>query len=442
MGFVSVEFLALGGFVLLAFGIFWLWGRKDSQVQMQHALVVERTEELSEDAIPGSIHPKINTDVCIGSGACVRACPENHVIGLVGGKATLIGPLACIGHGACAKACPVGAIQLVFGTEKRGLELPMMDANFQTEMPGLYVIGELGGMGLIRNAVNQGAQAAQHAVASGRKAGGAVRDAIVVGAGPAGISAALGLMQGGLNVQLIDQDRFGGTILNYPRNKVTMTGSLHFPVYGKVSKRTMSKEQLLELWNDIQKKTHLSALTQTRIDSISRDARTGIFTLSSTKGIFQAANVLLAVGRRGSPNRLGVPGEDLPKVHYRLLEPEVFRGKHVLVVGGGNSAVENALSLMDNGHCASVAISYRRQVFARCRADNRKRIDDAIATGRIHAVLPSEVVEIKQDRVVLMVNGERKSFKNDDVIIQIGGTEPRELLKQCGIRMVTKYGEA
>ena len=108
---------------------------------------------------PPSLHPRIDTSMCIGCGSCVAACPEGDVLGLIGGKAELIAPAECIGHGACRASCPVGAIELVFGTEKRGIDLPHVGPDFQTNVPGLYIAGELGGMGLIRNAIEQGRQA-------------------------------------------------------------------------------------------------------------------------------------------------------------------------------------------------------------------------------------------------------------------------------------------
>lgn len=172
-----------------------------------------------------------------------------------------------------------------------------------------------------------------------------------------------------------------------------------------------------------------------------RDAD-GFYTVRYDSGAVRAANVLLALGRRGSPNRLNVPGEDLPKVNYRLLEPEEFAGKHVLVVGGGDSAVENAVILSDFGGCASVAISYRRPSFGRCRSENRSRIEQAIHEGRVTPLMSSEVTEIQKDIVFLKISGQVKPYRNDAIIVQIGGTSPRELLSSFGIELVMKFGEA
>lgn len=395
------------------------------------------------EVVPVSLHPKIDPDVCIGSGACVRACPEKNILALVDGRAELVNPLGCVGHGACATSCPVEAIKLVFGTEKSGVELPRLDQDFQTNQPGVYIVGELGGMGLIRNAVRQGAQAAAHAIESGRRGSHDAYDAIVVGAGPAGISATLGLVEGGMRVLLIDREAYGGTIMHYPRAKVVMTGALEIPLYGTVRARRMSKEQLMELWGDIRRKVEFPLSTGELVDGIFLD-RDGMWIVRSDKYQRRAANVILALGRRGSPRKLEVPGEECPKVHYRLLEPEVFAGQHVLVVGGGNSAVESAVMLSNTGKCASVAISYRRTQFARCRGDNKRQIDDAIRAGRIAALLPTEIVSIEDRSVTLRDanGGGDRSIQNDAVIVQIGGTSPAELLKSFGIELVTKYGEA
>ena len=395
------------------------------------------------DVFPTSLHPVIDLDRCMGSGACVAACPEKKILGVVDGRAVLLNPLACVGHGACLDACPVEAIRLVFGSTERGVELPRVSPEFETSQPGVYVIGELGGMGLIRNAIAQGTQAAAHVVARGRR-GGTDLDAVVVGAGPAGIAATLELMRAGYPVELLERESFGGTIAHYPRKKLVMTGALDLPLYGKVSLRTMTKEQLGELFEDVRKKTGLEARTGELVTTLSAatlaSGESG-WEVHATSGVRRTRNVLLALGRRGAPQKLGVPGEELAKVFYRLLEPEVFAGNDVLVVGGGNSAVECALALSELGGCRSVAISYRRDAFARCRAENRRKIDEAIAQGKVRALLPSTVRSISEREVVLEEKGAEVRIPNDAVIVQIGGTSPTELLASFGVAMVTKYGE-
>jgi thioredoxin reductase (NADPH) len=436
-----MAWMALGLFaaVALALNLFW---RQREQGRTEAGRQELESLQVMGDIVPASIHPVIDPIRCIGSGACVYACPEKSVLTVVNGRGVLTNPLGCIGHGACASACPVHAIDLVFGTAKRGLELPQIDPDFQTNQPGVYIVGELGGMGLIRNAVSQGRQAADHIVAGERKATGESLDALVVGAGPAGTSATLRLMEAGLRVLLLEREAFGGTITHYPRAKVVMTGVLEFPVYGRVSKRKMSKEQLVELWEDIREKTGLQIAVGELVEKIER-GDDGDWLVSSTGGVFKTANVLLALGRRGSPRKLEVPGEEQSKVVYRVIEPEVFQDQHVLVVGGGNAAVESAFALIDGGKCASVTISYRKNGFARCRQPNRQRIEAEVEAGRLTALMGTQVEEIFEDRVTLRdASGEQLTVQNDAVVVQVGGPAPTALLQDVGIEIVTKYGEA
>jgi thioredoxin reductase/NAD-dependent dihydropyrimidine dehydrogenase PreA subunit len=439
--------VVLGGVVGTAAFFYWLWERAEHAREQVVVRVAEDTAAMG-DVVPPSLNPQVNLDACMGSGACVSACPEKVVIGLVGGHAKLVNPLGCVGHGECEAACPVSAITLVYGTKTRGVELPRINRYFETNRKGVYVIGELGGMGLIRNAINQGRQAAQHVIAGNgepdaplRRGQGDALDAIVVGAGPAGISATLALMEAGLAVQLLEAERFGGTIMHYPRAKVVMTGTLEIPLYGSVKRSTMTKEQLVELWEQIRERAQPPVRTGELVEKLSQ-AADGMWSVQSSQGTYRAANVLLALGVRGSPMKLGVPGEELPKVAYRLLEPREFAGKHVLVVGGGNSAVETALSLLDEGSCRSVSLSYRKTQFARCRGQNRTRIEAAIADGAVRALLPSELQEIGARDVVLRGAQGEQRLDNDAVIVQIGGTPPSQLLKSFGIDVVTKFGEA
>lgn len=439
--------LVVGGVVGVAGLLFWLWERVEQRREQVVTQVAQDTAAMG-DVVPPSLHPLVDLNTCMGSGACVQACPEKVVIGLVAGQAKLVNPLGCVGHGECEAACPVSAIKLVYGTKTRGVELPRINRYFETNRPGVYVIGELGGMGLIRNAISQGYQAAQHVIAGDGTPDAALRrgttdalDAVVVGAGPAGISATLALMEAGLKVLLLEAEQFGGTIMHYPRAKVVMTGALDIPLHGRVKRSTMSKEQLVKLWQTIQQNQKPPVQTGELVERLSREAD-DTWVVHSANRQYRTANVLLALGVRGSPMKLGVTGEELAKVSYRLLEPAEFADKNVLVVGGGNSAVETALALADAGCCRSVSLSYRKTQFARCRGSNRTRIDEEIASGRVRAFLPSEVQEIGLEHVVLKTPSGDERIDNDAVVIQIGGTPPSQLLKSFGIEIVTKYGEA
>jgi thioredoxin reductase/ferredoxin len=397
-------------------------------------------ESLGE-TVPTTLHPHIDPGRCIGSGACVRACPEHDVLQIVGGVARLVNPLGCVGHGACAAACGVDAIRLVFGTATRGVELPRVNEHFESTSEGVFIVGELSGMGLIRNAVRQGAQAGEYVSKSCRTAKNGALHAVVVGAGPAGISAGLALQQGGKDFMLLDREVFGGTIMHYPRGKVVMAGDLELPGYGRVKKGRMSKEELVALWKDIREKMRLPVKTGALVTALSREPD-GMWRVKSSAGEVRAAHVILALGRRGSPRKLEIPGEEQQKVSYRVIEPEEHKGKHVMVVGGGNSAVETAVILADYGGCASVSISYRKGRFARARAENMQGIENAIKSGRVRAYMDSELTSIEPGHVQLKyTDGRTETVQNDSLVVQVGGTDPGELLASFGVELSTKFGD-
>jgi thioredoxin reductase (NADPH) len=437
---MDMTYLALLGLLVVAGVPYILWTRMDARKNRRAEAIHADVMSLGDEIVPVSLHPDVNLDECIGSGACVRACPEHDILAITDGRARLINPLSCIGHSACMQACPVSAITLVFGTAQRGIELPKLTPSFETNQQGVYVIGELSGMGLIRNAVEQGRQVAEAIAKSGRRGRAGDLDAIVVGAGPSGISAALALMARGMRVQIVEQDRYGGTIAHYPRAKVVMTGSFELAGYGTVRRKTMSKEQLLELWADIRARTQLDVREGVRVETIRNEG--SAWRLAGGDWNDRAASVVLALGRRGAPRQLGVPGEDLPKVSYRLLEPEPFTGKHVLVVGGGNAAADVAIALAQAKLCAGVAISYRRPQLARLRGSVRLEIERCFKAGSIAPLLSTEVVSIGERSVKLKTPDGVRDVRNDHVIVQVGGTPPSELLRTIGIELVEKRGEA
>lgn len=433
----AAVFLALVFALALIAAIVWRARERRREVAARGEIAALR--EMGEVVAAGR-HPKIDPERCIGSGACVAACPEKNVIAVVGGRAVLANPLACVGHGLCADACPMDAITLVYGSAALAVELPRVDERLETNRAGVFIAGELGGMGLIRNAVREGRAAADAIAASGRRGCAGVPDAIVVGAGPAGIAATLRLMEHGLDVSLVDREALGGTILHYPRAKLVMTGALDLPLYGRVRRTTMKKEEIVALWRDIDERIGLPFQGDTLVESLSSSA--GLWTLGTSRGSLRARNVVLALGRRGAPRKLGVPGEELAKVAYTLLEPEELAGQRVLVVGGGNSAVETAIALAEQGGCASVALSYRRPKLARCRGDNKKRIGELVASGRVSLLLSSEVVSIAPELVRLRFeDGREEERANDAIIVQIGGTPPSALLESFGIETVQKRGD-
>ncbi len=408
----------------------------------RHAKVFERTQRLGHTE-PVSLHPRINLDVCINSGGCVTSCPEKDVLGMVDGRPRLIRPSACIGHGECLRACPVDAITLVIGSARRGVDLPLLGSDFQTNVPGLYIAGELGGMGLIHNAVNQGAQAmrAIHKGLTGTRPD-KVHDTIIVGAGPAGLSAALQAKELGIDFAVLEQERLGGALRSFPRQKVVMTAPVQMPIYGKVQLRRTTKEALLELWEEVVRKTELPIEDGVKVGDIRKEGELFVVEVSGEKGKSErrARSVLLAIGRRGTPRKLGVPGEQLEKVTYKLIEPEQYRGQKCLVVGGGDMAIETAL-MLSREPGTEVTIAHRGDKFDRCKPDNFEALQKAEIAGKITVKTSCKPLEILEEHVVLET-GRREKVPNDFVFVCIGGELPTAWLSKIGVEVKTLKGEA
>ena len=386
---------------------------------------------------PVSLHPVVIAEACIGTGNCLTVCPEHDVIGFRDGQAITVSPARCVGHGLCERACPVDAIQLVFGSEKRGVEIPRIRENFETNVPGLYIVGELGGMGLIRNAFEQGRQCIE-GIAQRRRAGAGMLDVLIIGCGPAGLSASVNCLHHKLRFETLEKEDIGGTVRYFPRKKIVMTAPVQVPGYGKLGFRELAKEDLIGVWQDIVTRTGLEVRTEETVNGVHQAE--GCFEVTSSKGTYAAKQVVLAIGRRGVPRKLGVKGESLPKVIYSLREPEVFQSDRILVVGGGDSAIEAALALSEQGS-NRVAISYRRDRFARLKPRNLELVERAVASGKIDVLWSSNVLEIRPQSVIYRDQHEHEQeLANDVVAIFAGGEMPTAFLKSCGVEFDTKFG--
>jgi thioredoxin reductase (NADPH) len=428
--------LALYVMPLLFIYAWYLWRRRAKESRYRATLEDSVAAGLLE---PASLHPMIDASQCIGCGACVSACPqmpEHQVLGVIDGKAQLVGPTDCIGHGACKTACPTQAIELVFGSETRGVDIPMLTPNFETNVPGIYIAGELGGMGLIRNAITQGCQAVE-SIAKAQRRDPARHDVVIIGAGPSGFAAALAAKSIGLTHLVLEQESLGGCVFQYPRAKLVMTQPVQLPLVGRMHFKTISKEQLLEFWVKACEQQQLNIKTLQHVTKIEPDGRG--FLVRTENASYPASTVLLTIGRRGTPRKLGVPGEELPKVVYRLIDAEQYRGQQVLVVGGGDSALEAAASIAEVPD-SYVTLSYRGDAFTRAKPRNRQRVANATEAGKLQVLLGSVVKSIQPDSAQLVHDKRELDLPNDAVIVNAGGVLPNDFLRSIGIEVETKYG--
>ncbi|HEY7408724.1 MAG TPA: NAD(P)-binding domain-containing protein [Gemmatimonadaceae bacterium] len=398
------------------------------------------------EADDAPLRAHVRTDVCVGCGACAAACPEDGAL-TMRGKLAVIDADRCKGHGECATACPVGAIAMARGAAVNRVVVPLLDAHFQTNVSGLYIVGELGGRGLIKNAVNEGKIAIEHVHAVRRKAAARsvgrrtdpedVLDVIIVGGGPAGLSAGLQAVRAGLRYVVLEQGTLADSVRKYPRHKLLLAEPVSIPLYGDLWVADASKEALLQVWESAVKRAGLRVITGHRVDAVQRADHDTFVVQTSDGAAHRAHCVVLAMGRRGTPRRLGVPGEDSARVVYDIAEMSDFKGRRILVVGGGDSAIESVVGLA-NQQGTTVTLSYRGESFDRAKPRNLQKLQAAQSSGRVTIVLRSQVREIRDDVVVLDVAGESRILPVDDVIVRIGGNPPQGLLDRIGVKMVEK----
>ncbi len=389
-------------------------------------------------ASPGKAQPVINASMCIGCASCVHACPETGTLEMVGGKAILAHAERCTGHAKCAEVCPTQAITLMIGGVLQTVRVPNVKENFETNVPGVFIVGELSGFGLIKTAINEGKLVIDHLksrIVSPGVAEDPVYDVAIIGAGPAGLSASLAAQQYGLKYLTLEQGEIASTIRQYPRQKFLMAEPIEIPLYGNLYVGDGTKEALLSVWETIIANTGVKVNTNERVDSVQRNSAG--FHVTTPKADYRARYVILALGKRGTPRKLGVPGEELAKVSYRLIEAESYDNKDILVVGGGDSAIEAALALSRSG-TNRVTLCHRGNNFQRARERNREQVSTTTAAGKLRVVYGAQVSEIRPERVTINAGVELKELPNDYVFIMAGGETPDEFLQKTGIEIVEK----
>ncbi len=429
-------------FICVVLAVLGMWQR--SVQASEDEVLAEKMRLAEEEGATRALtqHPQIDISRCLGCGSCVQACPEHGVLALVEGKARLVRASHCVGHGCCETVCPVGALQVGLGDLSSRSDIPVLTEERETTVPGVFIAGELGGIGLIKHAISQGTQIidtiARRIKSQGpRLDGGETVDVLIVGCGPSGIAAALRARELGLDFAVIDQNDLGGTVRKYPRNKMTLTQPVDLPLYGRMKRTQYSKEELIALWEKVFKDEGIEVQAGVKFNGL-EPRKDGSLLVETSNGTLACRSCILALGRRGTPRKLGVEGEESEKVLYQLIDAAEYTHKKIVVVGGGDSAIEAALVLAaQKGN--EVTLSYRRNAFFRIKPRNREGLEAARNDGRISVILNSQVQLIDQGHLKLGVQAdgeaspEVRRIAYDYIFVFAGGEPPYPLLQKVGV---------
>ena len=311
---------------------------------------------------------------------------------------------------------------------------PVVNDQHESNISGIYIAGELAGAPVVKLAMEQGYTVARHIAAQADARGNdpAVYDVVIVGAGGAGLTAALELRQLGLRVIVLEKSKLANTIDTLPEGKWIYTEPKDRPAMGRLWLEEASKETLVDRWRGDIATSGLDVRLGEGVTAISRRGKLN-FEITTEKGVYRARRVILAIGKSGEERKLGVPGEESDKVHYRLYHPKTYSGKTVLVVGGGNSAIEAAIALAEQ---SNVTLSYRGPSFYRVSKANEHKLNEAVARGQVEVVLNSRVTRFGAGTYTLDSGGERPF---DHAFVLVGSKPPTEFLHSFGLRLENEW---
>ena len=381
--------------------------------------------------------PQINTATCLGCYACVDACPFD-VLEIQRYVAVVTRPADCCGAILCQQVCPNDSLQITEGAKVEGR--PRVDEHLESkDAPGVFLAGDLTGLPLIKNAIAQGAQTITRIakLPRGHREAGTV-DVAILGAGPAGISAALRAHELGLSYVVLEQGSVASSIRSFPRGKLVFDQPLAMPVEGALWLRESTKEELLAQWTRIVRTHRLAILEGHRVTSIARSGAAFVLTAKTHDGerAFAATRLVLAIGRRGTPRLLDchIASGAEAKVSYAVADARSFAGKRVLIVGLGDSAMEVACAIARQPG-TSVTISCRGKDFARGKARNIAEVKALAAKNKLRLAFETEVERVDPATVMLRTNEGREEIANDLVVVLIGGVPSWDLVRAAGVSL-------
>lgn len=406
----------------------WMW-RKRKRLAEKVAAAARAAERENLPGPPKPQIPHVDPLKCVGCRACVDACPFD-ALDIVDGIAKLVSRPACHGVAICAEVCPTGAISMA-ATAVSPHQAPINDEFESVLNPGIFLVGDLSGLSLIKNAINTGVLAAETIARRPRRDDCEV-DIAIVGSGPSGLSTGLRSAELGLRYVLLEQGSVANTLRHFPRSKLVFAQPFDVPLLGKVPMAECTKEQLLAMWDALIVRYGLKIHENEKVLTIERRLQGG-FVVTTTQRSYTAAQVVLAIGKRGTPRRLGAKGEDAEKVLYNLVDAEHYKGKKVFVYGAGDVALETALALAGQKG-TEVTLGYRGEKIDMAKKRNVDKLNAAAASGKMR-VRPGveKVLEIRPQEVVIQTIEGPVELSNDVVFACIGADMPTAWLKSIGV---------